>query len=85
MSARLNGMTEAVIASRFRTAVYSPPNAGFDPWLLVVWEGTNMTAIPYPTEAEALAHMALKRLEFARREAKREKLAAASRHARSLT
>jgi hypothetical protein len=29
--------------------------------------------------------MALKRLEFARREAKREKLAAASRHARSLT
>jgi hypothetical protein len=68
-------MTEAAIAPRFHAVVYAPPGiSDSDPWLLVIWENATMTAIPYQTEAEALAHMALKRLEFARGEANRTKL-----------
>jgi hypothetical protein len=67
-------MTEAVFPPRDHAAVYTPPSPDSDPWLLVVWEGAKMTAVAYRTEAEALAHMALKRLEFARRGANRAKL-----------
>jgi hypothetical protein len=66
-------MTEAVTLPRFHAAVYAPPDPDSEPWLLVIWEGTKMTAIPYRTEAEALAHMALKRLEFARGASEGEK------------
>jgi hypothetical protein len=38
---------------------------------LVIWENAKMTAVPYQTEAEALAHMALKGIR-ARRSKSRE-------------
>jgi hypothetical protein len=68
-------MTEAAVTLPFHAAVYAPPGIDdCDPWLLIIWENAQMTAVPYQTEAEALAHMALKRLEFARAEANRAKL-----------
>ena len=43
----------------YKMAVYPPPNMGF-PWLLVIFEPRQTTAIPFETEAEARQAMAEK-------------------------